>query len=234
MFTGLVEAVGELVERKPTSGGFRLRIASALAPEVATGDSLAVNGVCLTVILAENLEVHADVGPETMRVTTLGSLPPGSRLNLERPLRADSRFGGHFVQGHVDAVGSVENLRREEDFHWLTVSYPDALAPLIIPKGSIAVDGISLTVAALAPGRFDVMIIPFTMAHTNLARIEVGGRVNLECDMVGKYVVRAAEIAMLEVESRKSKVESRESRVESRATSIEQRATRQSKSEGSK
>ena len=149
MFTGLVEAVGELVERKPTSGGFRLRIASALAPEVATGDSLAVNGVCLTVILAENLEIHADVGPETVRVTTLGSLPRGTVLNLERPLRADSRFGGHFVQGHVDAVGHVEELREDEEFHWLTVSYPSHLAPLIVHKGSIAVDGISLTVAGL-------------------------------------------------------------------------------------
>src|SRR4051812_45168057 len=158
MFTGLIEAVGELVERKPTSGGFRLRIASSLAPELAPGDSLAVNGVCLTVVTAARGEVQADVGPETIRVTTLGSLAPGSRLNLERPLRADSRFGGHFVQGHVDAVGSVEHLRREQEFHWLTVSYPAALAPLIIPKGSIAVDGISLTVAALAAERFDVMI----------------------------------------------------------------------------
>ncbi len=199
MFTGLVEAIGELVERQPAGGGFRLRIRSTLAPELAPGDSLAVNGVCLTVTLAEPGEVHADVGPETARVTTLGSLPQGSRLNLERPLRADSRFGGHFVQGHVDAVGDVESLRQQQDFCWLTVRYPDALAPLIVQKGSIAVDGISLTVAALAPGRFDVMVIPFTMEHTNLSRIQAGDRVNLECDMVGKYVVRAAELAGLTV-----------------------------------
>src|SRR5262245_48443169 len=153
MFTGLVEAVGELIERKPTSGGFRLRIGSLLASELAPGDSLAVNGVCLTVILAENGEVHADVGPETVRVTTLGSLPHGSGLNLERPLRADSRFGGHFVQGHVDAIGRIEDVRRDQDFHWLTVSFPGALAPYIVHKGSIAVDGISLTVAGLGPGR---------------------------------------------------------------------------------
>jgi riboflavin synthase len=199
MFTGLVEAIGELVERHPAAGGFRLRMASTLAPELSPGDSLAVNGVCLTVTGVENGEVRADVGPETARVTTLGSLPAGSRLNLERPLRADSRFGGHFVQGHVDAVGDVEEMRREQDFHWLTVRYPDALAPLIVPKGSIAVDGISLTVAALRPGRFDVMVIPFTMEHTNLARIQAGDRVNLECDMVGKYVVRAAELAGIPV-----------------------------------
>jgi riboflavin synthase len=104
MFTGLVEAIGELVERKPTAGGFRLRIETPLAPEMKPGDSLAVNGVCLTVIQAESLEIHADVGPETIRVTTLGTIEPGSPVNLERPLRADSRFGGHFVQGHVDAI----------------------------------------------------------------------------------------------------------------------------------
>jgi riboflavin synthase len=197
MFTGLVEAVGELIERKPTSGGFRLRIASSLAPELTPGDSLAVNGVCLTVILAEHGEVHADVGPETVRVTTLGSLAHGSRLNLERPLRADSRFGGHFVQGHVDAIGRVEELRKEQDFHWMTVSYPSTLAPFIVHKGSIAIDGISLTVAGLGHARLDVMVVPFTMEHTNLGQIQSGDRVNLECDMVGKYVVRAAELAGL-------------------------------------
>ena len=197
MFTGLVETVGELVERKPTSGGFRLRIASALAPEVVAGDSLAVNGVCLTVILAEREEIHADVGPETVRVTTLGSLAQGSPLNLERPLRADSRFGGHFVQGHVDAIGNVEELRQDSEFHWLTVSFPIHLSPFIIQKGSIAVDGISLTVAGLGADRFDIMVVPFTMDHTNLGRVSKRDRVNLECDMVGKYVVRAAELAGL-------------------------------------
>src|SRR5438094_635413 len=113
MFTGLVEAVGDVIERKATSGGFRLRIGSALAGELAEGDSLAVNGVCLTVILAANGEIHADVGPETTRVTTLGMLSLGSLVNLERPLRADARFGGHFVQGHVDGIGHVEDRRSE-------------------------------------------------------------------------------------------------------------------------
>src|SRR5882672_2646863 len=197
MFTGLVEGVGELVERKPTSGGFRLRIASPLASELKPGDSLAVNGVCLTVILAERGEVHADVGPETVRVTTLGSIARGSGVNLERPLRADQRFGGHFVQGHVDAIGHIEELRQEAEFHWLTVSFPPGLAPLIVHKGSIAVDGISLTVAGLGSDRFDIMVIPFTMQHTNLGRMKIRDPVNLECDMVGKYVVRAAELAGL-------------------------------------
>ena len=197
MFTGLVEGVGELVESKPISGGFRLRIGSPLARELKPGDSLAVNGVCLTVILAERDEIHADVGPETVRVTTLGSITRGSVVNLERPLRADQRFGGHFVQGHIDAIGHVEELRQDAEFHWLTVSFPLNLAPLLVHKGSIAVDGISLTVAGLGADRLDIMVIPFTMQHTNFGRIKIRDRVNLECDMVGKYVVRAAELAGL-------------------------------------
>ena len=201
MFTGLVESVGELVERKSTSGGFRLRVASPLAEELSPGDSLAVNGVCLTVILADAGEIHADIGPETVRVTTLGTVARGGRLNLERPLRADSRFGGHFVQGHVDAIGYIEEMRADADFHWLTVGFPPHLAPFIVHKGSIAVDGISLTVAGLGSDRFDVQIVPYTMTHTNLGRAQVRDRVNLECDMVGKYVVRAAELAGLTLTS---------------------------------
>jgi riboflavin synthase len=197
MFTGLVEAIGELIERKPANGGARLRVASPLAAELAPGDSLAVNGVCLTVILVEHGELHADLGPETVRVTTLGTLEPGSIVNLERPLRADSRMGGHFVQGHVDAMGHIEDLRAEADFEWLTVGFPSQLAPFLVHKGSIAVDGISLTIAGLGLDRFDVQVVPYTMTHTNLARAGLGDRVNLEVDMVGKYVVRAAELAGL-------------------------------------
>jgi riboflavin synthase len=206
MFTGLIEGVGQLAERTPTSGGIRLRIVAPMASELSPGDSLAVNGVCLTVILAERGEIHADVGPETVRVTTLGGIAPGTAVNLERPLRADQRFGGHFVQGHVDAVGHVEELREESEFHWLTVSFPSALAPLIVHKGSIAVDGISLTVAGLGADRFDIMVIPFTMQHTNLGHIRLRDRVNLECDMVGKYVVRAAELAGLTLGARPGEV----------------------------
>ena len=206
MFTGLIEGVGRRGDSTPTSGGIRLRIMAPMASELAPGDSLAVNGVCLTVILAERGEIHADVGPETVRVTTLGGIAPGTALNLERPLRADQRFGGHFVQGHVDAVGCVEELRQESEFHWLTVSFPSALAPLIVHKGSIAVDGISLTVAGLGVDQFDMMDIPFTMQHTNLGQIRLRDRVNLECDMVGKYVVRAAELAGLTFGARPGEV----------------------------
>src|SRR5690349_18265522 len=132
MFTGLVETVGELVDRTPTPGGLRVRVATTLASELTPGDSLAVNGVCLTVIRADARDVQADVGPETIKVTTLGDLTRGALLNLERPLRADSRFGGHFVQGHVDAVGCIEDIRPESDFDWVTVSFPARLAPYIV------------------------------------------------------------------------------------------------------
>jgi riboflavin synthase len=197
MFTGLVEAVGELVELKPTTAGFRLRIGSPLATELSPGDSLAVNGVCLTVILAEAGEIHADVGPETARVTTLGTIPRGSRVNLERPLRADGRIGGHFVQGHVDAIGHIEEIRPDAEFHWMTVSFPAELVPYIVPKGSITVDGVSLTVAGLGTDRFDVQLVPYTLDHSNLKHAQARDRVNLECDVVGKYVVRAAQLAGL-------------------------------------
>ena len=197
MFTGIVEAVGELVDRTPTTGGLRLRIGTTLAPELSRGDSVAVNGVCLTVTSADGGEIEADIGPETSRVTTLGWLPRGRLVNLERPLRADGRFGGHIVQGHVDATGQIEELREDAGFHWLTVSFPAALAPFIVCKGSIAVDGISLTVAGLGSRRLDVQLVPYTMEHTNLSRAQVRDRVNLECDVVAKYVVHAAELARL-------------------------------------
>ena len=196
MFTGLVEAVGRVAELKATStGNLRLRVETTLAGELAPGDSLAVNGVCLTVSVAQDGEVHADIGPETARVTTLGALAIQTPVNLERPMRGDGRFGGHFVQGHVDAVGTIDEIRAEGDAHWLTVGYPPEFAGLIVRKGSIAIDGISLTVAGLDARRFDAMIIPFTWSHTNLARLHAGERVNLEFDMVGKYVARAAELA---------------------------------------
>lgn len=195
MFTGLVETVGQVIDASRGEAGVRMRLATGLAPELAVGDSLAVNGVCLTVVSRDGGTVAADVGPETLRVTTLGSLRPGSRVNLERSMRADSRFGGHFVQGHVDAVGRIDRVVPDADFHTVTVSYPPRFAMNLIHRGSIAVDGISLTVAALRDDQFDLMIIPFTMEHTNLRDAAPGTPVNLEFDMVGKYVARAAELA---------------------------------------
>ena len=195
MFTGLVEAVGEITGVKPTPGGIRLRLSTALAPELANGDSLAVNGVCLTVVAADPDAVHVDVSPETARVTKMGAVRRGTEVNLERPLRADARLGGHFVQGHVDATGTVEDLRQDGASFWLTIMFGPTLAPFIVRKGSIAVNGVSLTVAGVDDRHFDVQIIPYTWAHTNFHALKVGDPVNLECDILGKYVARAVELS---------------------------------------
>lgn len=197
MFTGLIERVGRVAGVERTAAGSRLRVQTDLAPELTLGESVAVNGVCLTVTEAAGGEMHADLGPETMRVTTLGALAAGHPVNLERALRADSRFGGHFVQGHVDGIGTVLAVRRDGDAHWIDIELPRGLAPYLVRKGSIAVDGISLTVADLAADRFSVMIVPFTWAHTTVATLGAGASVNLECDMVGKYVARAVELFRL-------------------------------------
>lgn len=196
MFTGLVEAVGRVAGVEDVVSGRRLRFQTSLAP-LTPGDSVSVNGVCLTATAIEGDTFSADVGPETLRVTTLGQLKGGETVNLERSMRADGRFGGHFVQGHVDGTGTVAAIRPDGEAHWLTVAYPGPLAPLFVPKGSVAIDGISLTVAALRGSQLDVMIIPFTWQATTLASRKVGDMVNLECDMIGKYVARILEARSL-------------------------------------
>jgi riboflavin synthase len=216
MFTGLIESVGRIAEIEEIDGGKRLRVATELAAMLHLGDSLATNGVCLTVTDVRSPaaavavggpsnhgtekpdtmlgEVAFDVSPATLRVTTLGDLQPFSLVNLERPMAADGRFGGHLVQGHVDATGSIEALEKDGEFYWLTVVYPRELAPYFISKGSVAVDGISLTIADLQEDRFKIQIIPHTWQHTNLQGARPGTRVNLECDLVGKYVMRAMQV----------------------------------------
>ena len=191
MFTGLVEAVGEISDVKRTPSGIRLRVHTTLGAELMPGDSVAVNGVCLTVIAADRTGMHADVSPETARVTTLGGVRRGAIVNLERPLRADARLGGHFVQGHVDATAPVDEIRPEGDSHWLTVRFPAELANYIVRKGSIAVNGVSLTVAGVDNQRFDVQVIPYTWTHTNFRALKAGEAVNIECDVLAKYVARA-------------------------------------------
>jgi riboflavin synthase len=193
MFTGLIEAIGTVSAVDPSPAGIRIRIDTTLANELTPGDSLAVNGVCLTVVTAGLGGVEMDVSPQTGRVTTLGAIAAGTTVNLERSLRAGARLGGHFVQGHVDATGTIETLKPQGDSHWLAVRYPSSLARYIVEKGSIAVDGISLTVAGLDSVRFSVQIIPFTWEHTNLRRLEAGSTVNLESDILGKYVVHAID-----------------------------------------
>jgi riboflavin synthase len=194
MFTGLIEALGEVAEVKPTPAGFRLRLTTTLAAEIAPGDSLSVNGVCLTAVSCDAAGIHADISPETARVSALGALRRGAVVNLERPLRADARVGGHFVQGHVDATGTIEDVRQDGDSYWVTIKYPASLAPYLVRKGSIAVNGISLTIAGLDERRFDVQIIPYTWEHTNLRSAKPDDLVNIECDILGKYVVRVAEL----------------------------------------
>ena len=194
MFTGLIEKTGEIAEVKPTMAGFRLRVSTPMSAEMKPGDSIAVNGVCLTVVSADAGGFHADVSPETVRVSSLGAFRRGTLVNLERPLRADALMGGHFVQGHVDGTGAIEELRPEGESYWMTVKYPAPLAPFIVRKGSIAIDGISLTIAGVGEKLFDVQVIPFTWNETNLQAAKAGDVVNLECDILGKYVARFLEV----------------------------------------
>lgn len=194
MFNGLIEATGEVAELTRIPEGLRLGVRTPVARELVLGESIAVNGVCLTVVRADGASFAAEVSPETMRVTNLGGLAMRDAVNLERSMRADARVGGHFVQGHVDGTGRIEGIRHEAEFHWVSVSFPAAMAPFLVRKGSIAVDGISLTVAELRAAGFDVQIVPYTWEHTNLGRARAGAVVNLECDIIGKYVVRALEV----------------------------------------
>jgi riboflavin synthase len=195
MFTGLIEAVGEVLTFEQVSGGARLVLATTLGAELGAGESVAVNGVCLTVVERNDHAAAFDLGPETARVTALGTLAPGATVNLERAVRADARLGGHFVLGHVDGVGTVVDVRPEADFTWVSVNYPRELASGLVLKGSVAVDGISLTVARLTDEQFDVQIVPHTAIHTTMRRWRAGTVVNLECDVIGKYVARAVAMA---------------------------------------
>jgi len=201
MFTGLIEAVGVVSELTRTQSGLTLGIRTPLASELRLGESVAVNGVCLTVTTSDEAGWSADIGPETARVTTLGGVTPGQPVNLERSMRADGRFGGHFVQGHADGVGVVDGIQQDGESYWIAVRVPSELEPFIILKGSIAMDGVSLTVARLERMLVHVMIIPFTWAHTALSSLRAGNQVNLECDMVGKYVARSMELATRSIRS---------------------------------
>jgi riboflavin synthase len=192
MFTGLVEEVGTVVER----AGPRLVVAaSRVLEDSVLGASVAVNGACLTVVELAAGCLRFDMGPETLVRTALGDLGAGDRVNLERPMRLGGLVGGHLVQGHVDGVGTVASLTRQADTAWLTIEWPgEALAPLLIPQGSVAVDGVSLTVAKLNARDFEIMIIPHTLAATTLGGLARGQRVNLEMDMIGKYVQRVLQL----------------------------------------
>jgi riboflavin synthase len=194
MFTGLIEATGVVDAVQTAETGRRMRIATPLAAELADGDSIAVNGVCLTVTDRTPAGFSATVSPETLRVTTLGGAATGTRVNLELPLKHDGRLGGHFVLGHVDGVGRIVSIVPDGECYWLEVDVPSALAGYLIPKGSIAIDGISLTIATLEGSRVRIQIVPFTWSHTALGALSPGDPVNVETDMIGKYVARLMNV----------------------------------------
>jgi len=187
MFTGLVQATGRMLARSRRGPGFRLSVAASFA-QLELGESIAVNGACLTVVQFDATRFEVDVSAETAERTTLGRLAPGATLNLERALRLGDRLGGHWVGGHIDAVGEVVGLQRVGDSQAITFEGTPALRGLLAPKGSIAVDGVSLTINASSGSRFEVMLIPHTQAHTNLQELVVGKEVNLEADVVARYV----------------------------------------------
>jgi riboflavin synthase len=190
VFTGIIEELGEVAAIETLAAGARLNVRCRTVMDgTREGDSIAVNGVCLTAVDPRADGFSADVAPETLRRSNLGDLRPGSRINLERPLSAGGRLGGHIVQGHVDATGEFLAL---DDLGagnwWLRVRYPDDLDPFLVFKGSVAIDGISLTVAELAAGVLSVTIIPHTFRNTTLGGYRPGARVNLECDILAKHV----------------------------------------------
>lgn len=198
MFTGLIEELGMVTSREPFAGGERIKIAADLVTsDIANGDSIAVNGVCLTALEVSNGSFAADVSPETLDKTTLGNLSSGSRVNLERAVTPATRLGGHIVQGHVDGRGTYLSARSNGDFWTVTIGFPPEFARYLVYKGSVTVEGISLTVAALEEDRFDIAVIPKTWQVTNLSTLKPNDDVNLEADVIAKYIERMVELRQL-------------------------------------
>jgi riboflavin synthase len=189
MFTGLIEALGVVREVIPTGAGRDLLIeSSAIAVELSLGESVAVNGCCLSVVSHDSQTCRFQAGPETLRRTNLGDLGQGDRVNLERSLRVGDRLGGHIVQGHIDGVGRVDRLLSDGDWVLFWFTCPPELAAQMVSKGSVAVDGVSLTLVDVEESRFSVALIPHTLAHTTLGFKKPGDPVNLETDLLAKYV----------------------------------------------
>jgi len=193
MFTGIIAAVGRISKAAPARGGRRLVIDAAGLGlrDVATGDSIAVNGACLTVVARKARTFEVDVSRETLACTT--GLAAGNRVNLEKAMRLADRLGGHLVSGHVDGVGTVKRIKAAGDSRVMAVKAPAALAKYIARKGSITVSGVSLTVNRVSGAEFEVNLIPHTLAMTNLGELRAGGKVNLEVDMLARYVERLRE-----------------------------------------
>jgi riboflavin synthase len=190
MFTGLVESLGTVTRVADAGAGRRLIVSDRLAASLAVGESIAVNGVCLTVVVLRGDEFDFDIGPETLRRTNLGTLKPGDRVNLERSLRVGDRLGGHFVQGHIDGVGTIDTRHRQGEWDDVWFRCPAELTRLMVPKGSIAVDGVSLTLVNVEAERFSVMLIPHTQVMTTLGLKQPGDAVNIETDMLAKHVAK--------------------------------------------
>lgn len=188
MFTGLVQGLGQVEKVEATDDGARLAIATPLAAELREGDSIAVNGVCLTAVAPLDRLFAADVMNETLRRSSLGALEPGSRVNLELPLRPHDRLGGHVVQGHVDGMGTVADVREDGFARVVRIAAPAELLRYVVAKGSIAIDGVSLTVAEVDEASLAVSLIPETLERTNLGSAVSGRPVNLEVDVLAKYV----------------------------------------------
>jgi riboflavin synthase len=189
MFTGIIEDKGKVLKIEYRGEGKRLTV--ALPPyltEVQLGDSININGVCLTTVLKKDQVIELDLSKETLQKTALGELREGDLVNLERALRLTDRLGGHIVTGHIDGIGVIAEKRKEEDFFQLRIRIPDSVSRYIVQKGSIAIDGISLTVNECQRGEIQITLIPYTIQKTNLMSKEVGDRVNVEADILGKYV----------------------------------------------
>jgi riboflavin synthase len=190
MFTGLVQSLGRVVAVDRDEAGARITIETPLVGELASGDSIAINGVCLTAVSLNDGTFEADAMNETLTRSSLGGLSAGSEVNLELPLRAADRLGGHVVQGHVDGVGTIAEVAPDGFSRRIRIEAPTELLRYVIEKGSIAVDGVSLTVSALDDRSFTVSLIPETLERTNLGNAGAGNRVNLEVDVLAKYVER--------------------------------------------
>lgn len=193
MFTGLIEAVGRVIALKEEGNQALLTLDVAFASELKLGDSVAINGCCLTVSDLDDAHVSFDLLAQTLKVTSLGDLVEGDFVNLERAVGAGDRFDGHFVQGHVDATGQVLNLAQDGQDHILTISLPEEIKHLVVDKGSIALEGISLTIAELEDACMTFWITPHTWEYTHLDFTEIGDRVNLEADLIAKHLLRLVE-----------------------------------------
>jgi riboflavin synthase len=195
VFTGLVQGLGRIESAERSEDGVRLTVSTELASELAAGDSVAVNGVCLTASAAGPQRFTAEVVNETLHRSSLGRAEPGAHVNLELPLRASDRLGGHVVQGHVDAVGTIVGVTPDGFSRRIEVEAPADVLRYVVRKGSVAVDGVSLTIAEIGPRSFTVSLIPETIERTSLGRVVVGSTVNLEVDVLAKYVERLMEPA---------------------------------------